>query len=51
MFTFSIEIFALENHAMALVYFLHFIDGTLCRISTQTMILTVFYVKFFFAKI
>jgi hypothetical protein len=31
MFTLSIEIFALENHGMALVY-LHFIDWTLWRI-------------------
>ncbi len=50
MFTFSIEIFALENHGMILVFYTLLIEPSE-GFWTQTMIGKVFYVMFFFLEI
>jgi len=50
MFTFSIEIFASENHGMALVFYILLIEPSE-RFWTQIMIRKVFYVMFFFLEI
>jgi len=49
MFTFSIEIFTLENHGMALVFYILLIEPSE-RFWTQTMIIKVFQCYVFLSR-